>query len=81
MTQHVQISAILIAAANGKDPGSDHGRIVVDGPAGITFIMQTGSDHIGKAKLPFDLTQQQNAAVRGQRSAIKTGFKRMAINR
>ena len=54
---------------------------VVDGPAGISIVVQTGSDHIGKAKLPFDLAQQQSAAIRGQRSAIKTGFKRMAINR
>jgi hypothetical protein len=54
-SQRIEIVAILIAAADGKQACPDHVGIGMGRICGVAFVINAGGQHAGK---------QQNAAVR-----------------
>ena len=78
--QVVEIVGILIPAGDRQDARQqDLGQRVHD-PARITAVRDHGGELVGNAEPAGGLGQQQDAAIRGQASAIEGGCELLAPN-
>ena len=80
-TQARGVIAVLIARSNHHQPEADNIRKAVRNVFGRAWILDAGRQATGNPKAPFDLAQQQDAAVRRQQTAIKSDIQTLARNR
>lgn len=76
--QVVEVVGILIPASDGQDAGQKDLGKRVQHPARIASIRDHGGELLGDAEPSCGLSQQQDATVRGQASAIEGGCELLA---
>jgi hypothetical protein len=60
-----------MAAGNREHPRPRHVAVAVRDTHAVAIVRNVPAEHRGKTELPFDLAQDQHAAIRRQLSTIK----------
>jgi hypothetical protein len=79
--QSVGVVAVLVAGGDHQQPEADNfGQAMID-PPGHPRVLKASGQALGDAKLLLDLAHGQDAAVRGQLTAVEPGDDRLSGDR
>ena len=72
--ERIEVIAVLVAKADAQHPLTQHVRDPLAHLAGLATIRQALRESLHQAEPSLDLPQQDQATIRGNRSAVKAGY-------